>query len=276
MNLIVDNLMHLTITDIIDIAIIAFLFYSFMLLVKETRAEQLIKGLIFIVIFWRLSEWAGLRMVNFLIKNMMTLGLVALIIVFQPELRRALEYIGRSRILTSKGRDVLQEDTERMIDAVVDAVIQLSKNKTGALIALERETGLSDVIKAGTALDASVSSQLIKSIFNPSSPLHDGAIVIKNNRISRAATILPLTLDDNLSTDLGTRHRAAMGLLERSDAVVIIVSEETGTISIAIDDKLMRYLDANSLSSVLRTKFKVVAYDSLLSWIKGSFKHEEN
>ncbi len=265
MNLIISNLINITIVDIVDMVIIAVLFYNFSVLVKETRAEQLIKGLIFIVVFWRFSEWVGLRMVNFLIKNMMTLGLVALIIVFQPELRRILEYIGRNRIFKKSVADTLREDTENMIQSVVEAVEDLSKSKTGALIALERETGLSDVVESGVALDAIVSSEIIKNIFYKNSPLHDGAVIIKKNRISKASCILPLTNNDIKNNNLGTRHRAAMGLIEKSDAMAIIVSEETGTISLAFDGKMSRFLDANSLKSILRTKFKIVERDHFLS-----------
>ncbi|PID79860.1 MAG: TIGR00159 family protein [Clostridiales bacterium] len=273
MDIIIKSLLHITITDIIDIAIIAVLVYSLMMLVRETRAEQLIKGLFFVVLMWQFSEVAGLRMVNYLIRNMMTLGLVALLIVFQPELRRVLEYIGRNRLINSRNAQGLDEDVGAMIDQVVEAVADLAKEKVGVLIAFERETGLADLMEAGTALDSVVSAELLRSIFLTTSPLHDGAVFIRNNRIVKAGAILPLTHKEKIAKDLGTRHRAALGLIERSDAIVVVVSEETGTISIAIDGKLMRFLDNNSLASILRTKFKLVEKRSLFEKVFGGAKN---
>lgn len=272
MDIFISSLMHITITDMIDIAIIAVLFYSFLMLVRETRAEQLIKGLVFIIILWRLSEWAQLHMVNYVIRNMMTLGLVALLIVFQPELRRALEHIGRNRLISSHGANSLAEDTEAMITTVVSTVDQFAKAKIGALIAFERETGLSDLLEAGTQLDAVITPQLLYSIFLTTSPLHDGAVLVRKNRIVKAGAILPLTHDANVAKELGTRHRAALGLIERSDAIVVVVSEETGTISIAMDGKLRRYLDEKSLQSILRTKFKLAEKEGLLDKFWGGLK----
>ncbi len=272
MDIFVSSLLHITFTDVLDIVIIAILVYSFLMLVRETRAEQLIKGLVFVVVLWRLSEWAQLRMVNYLIRNMMTLGLVALIIVFQPELRRALEHIGRNRLLNSRSGQSLEEDTDLMIKTVVSVVQQLADKKIGALIAFERETGLSDLLEAGVTLDAVITPQLLKSIFMTTSPLHDGAVFVRNNRIVKAGTIMPLTHNTNVAKELGTRHRAALGLIERSDAIVVVVSEETGTISIAMDGKLMRYLDDKSLESILRTKFKLVQNSSVLEKLWGGLK----
>ncbi|PID81331.1 MAG: TIGR00159 family protein [Clostridiales bacterium] len=262
----------MTITDVIDIAIIAVLFYSFLMLVRETRAEQLIKGLVFVIILWRLSEWAQLHMVNYVIRNMMTLGLVALLIVFQPELRRALEHIGRNRLIVSHSDRSLEEDTDLMIKSVVTTVDQFAKAKIGALIAFERQTGLSDLLEAGTVLDAVITPQLLYSIFLTTSPLHDGAVLVRDNRIVKAGAILPLTHDVTVAKELGTRHRAALGLIERSDAIVIIVSEESGTISIAMDGKLKRFLDDKSLTSILRTKFKLVEKEGLLDKFWGGLK----
>ncbi len=273
MDIIIRSLLHITITDLIDIAIIAILIYSLMMLVRETRAEQLIKGLFFVVFMWQFSEIAGLRMVNYMIRNMMTLGLVALLIVFQPELRRVLEYIGRNRLINSRNGQALDEDVGAMIDQVVEAIDGLAEQSIGVLIAFERETGLSDLMEAGTVLDSVVSAELLRSIFLTTSPLHDGAVFIRNNRIVKAGAILPLTHKENIAKDLGTRHRAALGLIERSDAIVVVVSEETGTISIAIDGKLMRFLDANSLASILRTKFKFVEKRSVFEKVFGGSKN---
>ncbi len=272
MDTIISSLLHITITDVIDIAIIAVLFYSFLMLVRETRAEQLIKGLVFVIILWRLSEWAQLHMVNYVIRNMMTLGLVALLIVFQPELRRALEHIGRNRLIVSYSGRSLEEDTDLMIKSVVATVKDFSEAKIGALIAFERQTGLSDLLEAGTVLDAVITPQLLYSIFLTSSPLHDGAVLVRDNRIAKAGAILPLTHDVTIAKELGTRHRAALGLIERSDAIVVIVSEESGTISIAMDGKLKRFLDDKSLTSILRTKFKLVEKEGLIDKIWGGLK----
>ncbi len=273
MDTLVNSFLHITVTDVIDIAIIGTLIYSSLMLVRETRAEQLIKGLVFVLVLWQLSEWAQLRMVNYLIRNMMTLGLVALIIVFQPELRRALEHIGRNRLLNSRSGQTLEEDTDTMIKTVVSVVQQLADKKIGALIAFERETGLSDLLDAGVVLDAVITPQLLKSIFMTTSPLHDGAVFVRNNRIVKAGTIMPLTHNINISKELGTRHRAALGLIERSDAIVVVVSEETGTISIAMDGKLMRYLDDKSLESILRTKFKIVQKNGVIEKLWGGLKN---
>lgn len=274
MESILEHFYNMTPNDVLDIAIISFLFYKFLMLVKETRAEQLIKGLIVILIVWKVSDWAQLRMVHFAIKNLMTLGVVALIIVFQPEMRRALEYIGRNKLMRKSITDMIEEEMDQMIGHIVDAVEGLAHHKTGALIALERETGLNEIIQTGVKLDAAISAELIKNVFHHNAPLHDGALVIRKNRIQAASCLLPLTTSDGLSSDLGTRHRAALGLVERSDAMVIVVSEETGVISLAMDGKLSRFLDRNSLISILRSKFKVVKRPSAFSWLTGRMKHE--
>ncbi len=274
MGFLINNITHMTITDFIDIAIIAFVFYTFIRLVQKTRAEQLIKGLVFIVIFWRISAVVGLQMVNFLIENMMTIGLVAIIIVFQPELRRILEYLGRTRFFMGASNDKLDEVTAEMIEEIAEAVEDLASKHIGALIVIERETGLDDIVAAGTEIDAEVSELLLRSIFPTTTPLHDGAILIRNNRLAKAGCILPLTTNDKLSSDLGTRHRAALGLIERSDALVIVVSEESGTISLAFDEGLKRYLDKGSLVSVLRTQLKVVPSNPRFrNWLEGWSKN---
>ncbi len=276
MDFLINNITNMNAIDFIDIVIIAFVFYSFLRLVQQTRAEQLIKGLVFIVIFWRVSALIGLRMVNFFIENMMTIGLVAILIVFQPELRRMLEYIGRSRFLMGSGGESLDENSSKMIEEIASAVTYLAERKIGALIVIERETGLDDIIAAGAIVDANVSELLLRSIFPTNSPLHDGAVLIRDNRLARAGCILPLTVNEKLNSDMGTRHRAALGLIERSDALVIVVSEETGTISIAFDDKLMRYLDKNSLVSILRTQLKVVSGSlNLKRWVSGGNNAKE-
>ncbi len=276
MESVLNHFLNITPNDVLDIFIISFLFYKFLMLVKETRAEQLIKGLIVILLVWKIAEWAELRMVHFAIKNLMTLGVVALIILFQPEIRRALEYIGRNKLMRKSISDMMEEEMDHMIEQIVESVLDLSEQKTGALIAIERETGLNEIVQTGVMVDAIISAELIKNVFYHNAPLHDGAVVIKKNRLQAASCLLPLTTSTALSSDLGTRHRAALGLVERSDAMVIVVSEETGVISLAMDGKLARFIDRNSLLSILRSKFKVVKKPSALSWITGRMKHEGN
>ena len=244
------------ITDVVDIMIVAFVFYKLLMLVKETRAEQLIKGMIILLVALKLSELANLVMIHFILQQTMTLGVLALLIVFQPELRRALEYLGRSKFLSKSFIEMFNEDLEERYDEMISAISVLSRNRIGALIVMEKNTGLNDIVETGIALDAKISSNLIQNIFFPNSPLHDGAIIIKKDRIVSAGCILPLSDSVNLSKDLGTRHRAALGMVEHTDAVVITVSEETGALSLAKNGKLSRFLDGNTLKSILKSTFE--------------------
>lgn len=258
-----------------DIAIIAFIIYKLMILIKETRAEQLIKGLGMLIIVTKLSEVLGLHTVYWLLKNAMTVGVIAILIIFQPELRRALEHIGRGGLFTKK--EVLEEEFEHLVEEIAVAVAELSKKRIGALIVLEQETGLNEYIQTGTALDSVTSSGLLINIFIPNTPLHDGALIIRKNRIAAAGCFLPLTENKNLSKELGTRHRAALGISEASDGMCVIVSEETGVISFASDGKITRYLDTKSLKEILKNhykdKFKNTNAKQLL-WIKRGGKSE--
>lgn len=186
----------------------------------------------------------------------MTVGVIALLIVFQPELRRALEYIGRSRFFTKSFIEVEKEQTNEIVEEVVEAVASLARQKIGALIVFERETGLNEVVETGNKIEGFVSSGLLINIFIPNTPLHDGAVMIKENIIKAAGCFLPLTDNMNLSKDLGTRHRAALGISEKSDAVAIVVSEETGAISVADNGSLSRYLDIKTLRTILTNIYK--------------------
>lgn len=255
MDIILNTISLLTINDILDILIVTFSIYKCLMLIKETRAETLIKGVIFILISWKIAEIAQFRMLQFLLKNLLTMGIFALLVLFQPELRRALEFIGRGKF----SKSLLNSDDEfyEKIDYIVTACDDMSKTKTGALIVIEREIGLNEIINTGTNIDAIISDSLIKNIFFKNSPLHDGALIIKKGKISAAGCILPLTQNTSVNKDLGTRHRAALGVIEKSDAIVIVVSEETGVISICCDNQISRYLDKNSLSSILKSKFKI-------------------
>jgi diadenylate cyclase len=241
--------------DVIDISIVAYVFYKILMLIRETRAEQLIKGLIVLLIAMKLSEWAKLYVVHFILLNTMTLGLIALIIVFQPELRRALEYIGRNKIFSAKMAEAQEEALNHIIHELVSAIVSLSREQIGALIVMERQTGLNEIVSTGVKVDAEISSGLLINIFIPNTPLHDGSVIVRKDRILAAGCFLPLSANQTISKELGTRHRAALGIAEQSDALVIIVSEETGTISVAMNGKLSRYLDANTLTSVIRKAY---------------------
>lgn len=237
--------------DIIDIVIVALMVYGLFKILRDTRAEQLSKGIIVLLVLTKLSEWLELYTVNYILSNLMTVGYLAILIVFQPELRKGLEFIGRTSsiknsILASK------EETEETIEELLRAIGSLSRQKIGALIVIGRKTGLNEFVETGTVIDGKVSSGLLINIFIPNTPLHDGAVIIEKDRIVSASSILPLSEDNTLSRDLGTRHRAALGISERSDAVALVVSEETGSISVAMQGSLSRHLDIDTLKSILQ------------------------
>ncbi len=242
---------EIKINYIIDIAIIALVFYKLLGLIKETRAEQLVKGFIIILIISKLSEWAKLYAINYILQSTFTIGLIALVIIFQPELRKALEHLGRSQWLISNNKKGSIEEQTRAINEIVDAVSVMSRKKIGALIVVERLIGINDIIETGTTLDAQISADLLMNVFYPKSPLHDGAVIIKNNRLMAAGCLLPLSSNKYISKELGTRHRAAMGMTESSDALIVIVSEETGAISMAVEGKLQRFLDTTTLRELM-------------------------
>lgn len=237
-----------------DIAIIAFVLYKVMVLIRETRAEQLVKGIAVILIILKFSEFMGLHTVFWVLKNTMTVGMMAILVIFQPELRRALEHIGRGKFVSKQ--DMGEFAVEEFLNEIILAVAELAKEKIGALIVLEQETGINEYIETGVKLDSLVSRGLLINIFVPNTPLHDGAIIIRKNRIAAAGCFLPLTENKTLNKELGTRHRAALGITETSDAFCIIVSEETGIISLAHAGKITRYLDAKSLKEILKNKMK--------------------
>ncbi len=241
----------LTILDIIDIAVVAYFLYRLYLMLKNTRAATLVKGLLVLVMFMAICRWLNLHVISWLLEKSMNMIMVALPVVFQPELRRALEQIGRGKLF-HKSRELDEQELDAMLDAVVHATRIMSRDKVGALMAFERATGLAERIETGVSIDGLVSDGLIQNIFVKDTPLHDGAVIIRGNRIVAACCLLPLTENRNLSQELGTRHRAAIGLSEQSDAVVLVVSEETGAISIARNGELMRYLTADDVKEILR------------------------
>lgn len=244
-------LYEINLNYIIDIAIIAFVFYKLLGLIRETRAEQLVKGFLIILIISKLSEWAKLYAVNYVLQSTFTIGLIALVIIFQPELRKALEHLGRSQIFLMPNRKATLNTLEQTINEIVDAAGVMSRKKIGALMVIERTTGINDIAETGTMIDAQMSADLLMNIFYPKSPLHDGAVVIKNERIMAAGCLLPLSSNKYISKELGTRHRAAMGMTESSDALIVVVSEETGAISMALEGKLQRFLDTTTLKELM-------------------------
>lgn len=248
------------ISDFVDIAIVSLVVYQAIKLIRETRAEQLIKGIFVLIIILQLSSWFGLNTMQYILQNTMQLGFLALLVVFQPELRRALEQMGRSPIGKIFNLNSREERTLEVVDEVARAVDSLSKNKIGALICIERITKLGDIVKTGTHLDATVTGELLVNIFVPNTPLHDGAVVIAGNKVLAAACILPLTHSTDLARELGTRHRAAIGLSETCDAIIIVVSEETGKISIARGGDLTRNLNIETLKKALH---KALAPDNV-------------
>lgn len=247
---------NIRIRDMIDILIVAFAFYKIFMLIRETRAEQLIKGIVVLLVATKVSEVLELYTVFWILERTMTVGVIALLIVFQPELRRALEYIGRTRFFTKSFAEIKEQEIDSISNEIIEAVASLSRQKIGALIVFERETGLNEVVDTGTRINGKVSSGLLINIFIPNTPLHDGAVIIKEDTIKAAGCFLPLTENMNLSKEIGTRHRAALGITERSDSIAIIVSEETGVISVADNGILTRYLDIKALKEILIEMYK--------------------
>ena len=244
-------LLSIKITDIIDILIVAYILYRLLGMIKETRAQQLFRGILLIVGVFLASELFDLSLLNWLLTRLITVGLIGVMILFQPEIRRALEQIGRRGVLTSQFRDVGKEELYATVHKIVDAVDDFSSTRTGALIAIERETMLNDIIETGVIVDAEISVRLLGNLFYEGSPLHDGAVIIRGVRIHAASCVLPLTNRTSIGKNLGTRHRAGVGLSEVSDAFVIIVSEETGAISVARNGTLRRFLDLKTLEKML-------------------------
>lgn len=251
-----------------DIIIVALVLYKLMMVIRGTRAVQLIKGIVVLIVATTVSSWLQLDTINWLLRQTMTALVVALPIVFQPELRRALEKLGRGRFFDRSLLSLKEEDKSRMINEVVRAVQVLSKNNLGALIVIERVTGLKEYIDTGTRIDGLVSSEFLTNLFVPKTPLHDGACIIQGDRVAAAGCFLPLS-DAEQVQELGSRHRAGVGITEYSDALTIIVSEETGTISLAQEGKLHKLLDENVLKQRLTAALPLQATTSLASiWKK--------
>ncbi|MBR0400481.1 MAG: diadenylate cyclase CdaA [Mogibacterium sp.] len=244
-------MMSIKITDILDIGIVAYLLYRVFGFIQETRAQQLFRGILLIVGFSLVSELLNLSLLNWLLTRLITVGLLAVVVLFQPEIRRGLEQIGRRGVISSQFRDLGKEELYATVHKLVDAVDDFSSTRTGALMAIECETMLNDIIETGVVIDAEISVRLLGNLFYEGSPLHDGAVIIRGIRAYAASCVLPLTDRSNIGKNLGTRHRAGVGLSEVSDAFVIIVSEETGAISVARNGTLRRFLDLKTLEKML-------------------------
>ncbi|MBT9133754.1 MAG: Cyclic di-AMP synthase CdaA [Firmicutes bacterium] len=260
-------LAEVRVLDIIDVAIVYYVFYRLIVLIRDTRAVQLIKGLAVLLGVTVISDRLGLWTLNWLLSRTIAAGFVAVPILFWPELRRALEHLGRSSIL-SKRFHLASElpGRSRLAVLVADAAGALSQTRTGALIVVERETGLTEYTETGVTIDAVVSIALLTNTFVPNTPLHDGAVVIRHGRIAAAGCYLPLSANHNLDQELGTRHRAALGITEETDALAVVVSEETGSISLAEGGKLFRHLDARSLAKRLEESLHPDQVPSLFPW----------
>lgn len=261
--------------DFLDILMVAIIVYQIILLLKETRASALIKGIIILLIAWLASDILGLTSLNWLLLTVINNGVLVLIILFQPELRKILEQLGRGAFRDITKR-VETESNIFIIEQIVNATLNLSRRRVGALIVFEQSIGIKDVVETGTSLDSEISSQLLENIFEPNTPLHDGAVVIRGNRIMAAACILSLTQNNKLSQELGTRHRAAIGITETSDAISLIVSEETGTISMAENGKLRRHLDRNDLYNGLEKIYSKKEDSIFKTTFKKIFKRKKN
>jgi diadenylate cyclase len=239
--------------DILDILIVSFLLYKLFTLMRGTRAVHMFFGLVILFILSVVSQWAHLMALGWIISSLKTVWVIAFVIIFQPELRRALASLGQHRFLS---RFFTVEETG-VLPEIIKSVTRLADKGIGAIIVLEKDMGLKNYIETGTKIDARLTAELVETIFSPTSPLHDGAVIVQNDRITAAGCILPLTQDHRLSVSLGTRHRAAIGLTEETDAVVIVVSEETQAISWAQSGKLSRKIDVNTLRTELLKNFGI-------------------
>ena len=246
-----EVLRDIRVWDVLDIVLVAFILYRVFMIIKGTRAVQMIVGLGLLLTVLAFSRWAELYTMNWLVQSFMAQIVIVILVLFQPELRRALAHMGETPVFSS----LSPVESSRFLDEIVKAAVSLSNRRIGALIVIERETDLRSIIEMGTELDSRVNRELILSIFHPTSPLHDGAIVVQAGRVAAAGCFLPLSMDASVNKALGTRHRAAIGLTEETDSVVVVVSEETGTISVVMGGKLDRDLDAVSLRRALARIF---------------------
>lgn len=251
------SLLALRFEDLLDVIIVAYLFYKLSGLLHETRAGTLIKGIILVLIFAWISNLLQLNTINYLLRTFTQFAIMALLVVFQPELRRMLEKVGKTNF--SNFFSAEKSDVEKIASEIASAASAMSSRRIGALIVLERDVKISDIVRTGTEIDSKISSELLINIFIPNTPLHDGAVIVREDRILAASCILPLTQNEALSQEFGTRHRAALGLSESSDAAIIVVSEETGKISFTLDGNMSRNYTEDTLKKMI---IKVMSPDS--------------
>lgn len=274
------NIVHRPrIADILDILIVAFLIYQLLKYTRQTRVSQVAKGIVVLLLASWLSELFGMRTLNALLKWVISAGPVVLIVVFQPEIRRMLEGIGNSSLFERVKTDDKEIEVALLVSELTQALLNMAKRRVGALIVIEHRTRLTEIINTGTRVDGIISQPLIENIFEPNTPLHDGAVIIRGDRVVAAACLLSLSEGTGISRELGTRHRAGLGMSESTDATVFIVSEETGIISMARGGKLTRHLDARSIGQILHEMYDATAQDpqtpSLMNFFRRRQRHDE-
>ena len=271
---------RITITDLFEIIIVAFLIYNVMTWFMSTRAWSLIKGILVLVLFTGLAALFQLNTIIWLVRNTISVGVIAIIIIFQPEFRRALEQLGRknyfSSLFSAEEDRVNRKVDKKVLNEIGKAAFAMSETKTGALIVIEQEVRLGDYERTGITIDGEVTSQLLINIFEHNTPLHDGAVLIRNNRILSATCYLPLSDNMDISKALGTRHRAAIGVSEVSDSVTVIVSEETGAVSIAHNGAIVRNISKDNFITKIEEILKTEPISKKMKWWKGLGKHEKS
>ena len=265
-------LLSMSLSDVVDVLVVAVALYAAISFIRRTNSTRVAQGILLLLVALGLSDVLKLNLTNSILRQVFEIGVLAMVVLFQPEIRRALEHVGSYRLFSLFGRPMAGQLLERTIMQTVYACEDMSKSRTGALIVFERTNRLNEAMASGTQVDAVVSSELLKNVFYDRSPLHDGAVIIKDGRLAAAGCMLPLSESANLSRDLGMRHRAGIGMSERSDALVVIVSEETGAISVAQDGLLKRHLSADTFEALLRRELLPEADDAkqgLLARLKG-------
>lgn len=278
-NMTINTSLTIGVIDLLDIFIVAYLIYKIIFWIKETRAWTLLKGILVIFIFYIFASVLKLNTITWILTNTISVGIIAIIVVFQPELRRALEQLGKGKMFELFAKDSDNNDekaTSKTIDEILKAADKMGSVKTGALILIEKDVPLGELERTGIPIDAVVTSQLLINIFEKDTPLHDGAVIIRNNRVAAATCFLPLTESNDISMELGTRHRAAIGASEVSDAYVIVVSEETGYISMAKDGVLYRNISTETLRGMLSSKSSKQSIKKKISLWKGRQSDEQN
>lgn len=268
-----------SVIDVIEILIIAYVFYHIIIWIKDTRAWTLLKGMVFLVVFYFFAMILEMNVVIWVFNNVMVIGAIALVVIFQPELRNALEHLGRRNILRKISLEGTKKDTYRYsnksVQAIVKATYDMARVKTGALIVVEKNIQCREYERTGIPINADISSQLLINIFEHNTPLHDGAVLLRDDKVLAATCYLPLSNNLNVSKDLGTRHRAGLGISEVSDSLTVIVSEETGAVSLAMDGKLFHKIDADTLTLRLREASKSGSEKKKRFWHRKKKKDDE-